>query len=117
MASRVSVFTRNYSARNASETMFLEYFVHKEQEKVIFEEEGSKQLYVVMFEEFNLLRRHTRSYVKKLRGLKVIPTLPRRQAPKKAVSYTKDSLLVENLEELVDLSIQEITQPIDQLGP
>ena len=56
-------------------------------------------------------------YVKKIGGLKVIPVLPRRQHPKKPISYTQDSILVENLEELVDLSIQEITQLLDQLGP
>ena len=28
----------------------------------------------------------------------------------------QDSMLVENLEELVDLSIQEIIEPLDQLG-
>ena len=61
-------------------------------------------MYVVPFEEVDLFRRHTRSYIKKLR-----------QASKKVASYTKDSILVENLEELVDLSIQEIVQPLDQL--
>ena len=35
----------------------------------------------------------------------------------KVVSYTRDSLLVENLEELVEFSFQEITQPLNQLGP
>ena len=64
-----------------------------------------------------MFRRHTRSYVKKLGGLKVIPVLPRRKSSKKVASYTKDSNLGENLEELVDLSIQEIVQPLDQLDP
>ena len=49
--------------------------------------------------------------------MKVIPALPRRQDSKKEISYTQDSILVEKLEELVDLSIQEITQPLDQLRP
>ena len=42
--------------------------------------------------------------------------LPRRKYSRKIASYTKDSILVENLEEPVDLSIQEIVQPLDQLG-
>ena len=74
-------------------------------------------MYVVPFEEVDLFRKHTRSYVKKLGRLKFIPTLPRRKTSEKVASYTKDSILVENLEELVDLSIQEIVQPLDQLDP
>ena len=74
-------------------------------------------MYVVPFEEVDHFRRHTRSYVKKLGGLKAILVLPRRQAHKKAISYNQYSILVENLEELVDLSRQEIIQPLDQLGP
>ena len=73
-------------------------------------------MYVVPFEEVDLFRRHARSYIKKIGGLKVIVALPRRKNSKKVASYTKESILVENLEELVDLSIQEIVQPLDQLG-
>ena len=73
-------------------------------------------MYAVPFEELDLFRRHSRSYIKKLGGLKVIPALPRRPSSHKLPSYTKDSILVENLEELVDLSIQEIVHPLDQLG-
>ena len=74
-------------------------------------------MYIVPFEEVDHFWRHTRYYVKKIGGLKAIPTLPRRQDPKKEISYTQDSIIVENLEELVDLSIQEIIQPLDQLRP
>ena len=61
--------------------------------------------------------RHARSYIKKIGGLKVIPTLLRSPASKKVPSYTRDSILVEKLEEWVDLSIQEIVHPLDQLDP
>ena len=74
-------------------------------------------MYVVPFEEVDQFRRHTRSYIKKLGGIKVIPSLSRRKASNKLASYTKDSILVENLEELVDISIKEIVQPLDQLDP
>ena len=43
------------------------------------------------------------------KGLKLILVLCRRKDPKKEVSYTRDSVLVGNLEELVDFSLQEIT--------
>ena len=62
------------------------------------------------------MRIHTRSYVNKLGGIKTIYALPRRQASEKVPSYTEDSILVENLEELVDVSIQEIVELLDQLG-
>ena len=64
-----------------------------------------------------MFRIHTISYVNKLGGLKFLLTLPRRKDSKKVPLYTKDSILVENLEDLVDLSIQEIVHPLDQLDP
>ena len=110
MARRGNPFTRNYSIGDSSETNFPEYFISEE--RVGSNEEGTECLYHVPFEVVNHLRRHTRYYVKKLGGLKEIPELPRRQASRKVPSYTEDSILVENLEDLVDLSIQEIIQPL-----
>ena len=46
-----------------------------------------------------------------------IPDLPRRQARIRERSYTEDLVLVGDFEELVDLTLQEIVQPLDQLGP
>ena len=63
-------------------------------------------LYDVPFEEIDHFQRHTRSYVRKLGEFKVIPALTRKRAPKKEISCTRDSVLVENLEELLDLSLQ-----------
>ena len=110
MADRENPFTRNYSIGDTSETKFTEDFIHEEQETVGSEEEGSERLYPILFEEVNHLIRHTRYYMNKLGGLKVIPTVPRRKDSKKVPSYTEDSILVENL---VDLSMQEIIQPLD----
>ena len=73
MAGRGNLFTRNYSTSDSSETMFPEYFVSKEREG--FDEEGSECLYPIAFEVVNHLRRHIRSYVKNLGGLKEIPEL------------------------------------------
>ena len=115
MAGRGNLFTRNYSIDDSSETKFPKYFISEE--RVGSEEESSERIYIVPFEEVNHLRRHKRSYVKNIGGLKEIPALPRRQDSMKVPSCMEDSILVENLEELVYLSIQEIIQPLDQLGP
>ena len=119
MAGRGNLFFREYYTGTTSEKTFLEYFIpeFKKQENISFGGEESEHLYVVPFEEVDPFRRHTRAYVKKLGGLKVIPALPRGKASRKIASYTKDSILVENLEELVDISIQEIVHPLDQLDP
>ena len=117
MADRGNLLTRNYSIGDTYETKSSKDFILEEEERVGSEEEGSEHLYVVLFEEVNHLRRHTRYYMKKLGGLKEIPTLLRRKASKKVPSYIEDLILVGNLEELVYLSIQEIFQPLDQLVP
>ena len=67
MAGRGNPFTRNYSTGDSSETRFHEGFIFKE--RVDLEVEVSECLYPVPFEVVNHLRRHTRSYVKKLGGL------------------------------------------------
>ena len=54
--------------------------------------------------------------MKNLGGLQTILELPRRQAPRRVPTYMEDSFLVGNLEELVNLSLQEIFQPLNQLG-
>ena len=80
-------FFRKYSAGTTSEMTFLKDLIleSQEQERVISEEEDSKSLYAIPFEEVDNFRRYTRYYVKKLGGLKVIVALPKRQAPNKAV--------------------------------
>ena len=109
-------FKEDYIEKTQENTFPKDIFPEfKEQEQAGSGEQESEHLYVVPFEEVDQFRRHTRSYIKKLGGLKLIPVLPRRQASKKVASYTKDSILVENLEELVYLSIQEIGNPLDQL--
>ena len=108
MASRGNtIFRRDYTG-TSTENIFPEYFIpeFKEQERKGSGEEKSKRLYDVPFEEVDLFRRHTRSYIKKLGELKVIPILPRGKISKKLAFYIKDSILIENFEEWVDLSIQ-----------
>ena len=63
------------------------------------------------------LRRHTRSYVKSIGGLPTIPDLPRREYKKKDRPILEDSVLVGDLEELVEVALQEVVQPLNQVGP
>ena len=55
--------------------------------------------------------------MKNLRGFPNISDLPRRQAHRRVSVYIGNSVLVGNFKELIDLSLQEIDQPLNQLGP
>ena len=68
-------------------------------------------------EVVNDLRRHTRDYVKKIGGLPIIPDLPRREYKKKDHPVLEDLVLVGDLEELVETALQEVVQPLNQVGP
>ena len=65
----------------------------------------------------NDLRRHTRAYVKSIGGLPIILDLPRREYKKKDRPVLEDSVLVRDLEELVETTLQEVVQPLNQVGP
>ena len=62
------------------------------------------------------LRRITRAYAKKIGGLPIIPALPRRELRKKECPYREDSLLVEYFEEIIETTLQDIVQYLNQLG-
>ena len=66
---------------------------------------------------FDDLRRITRAYAKKIGGLPIISILPRREYQKKYRPQLEDSVLVEDLEELVEEALQEVDQPLNQLDP
>ena len=68
-------------------------------------------------EVVNDLRRHTRAYVKSIGGLPIIPNLPIREYKKKDRPVLEDSVLVGDLEELVETTLQEVVQPLNQVGP
>ena len=68
-------------------------------------EKGKEHLYSVDNEVVNDLRRHTRAYVKKIGGLLIIPVFPRRYYRKKYRPIVKDSMLVGDLEELVETAL------------
>ena len=55
--------------------------------------------------------------MKKIGGLPIIPQLPRREYKKKDCPLAKDSVLVGDWEELVEIALQEVVQPLNQVGP
>ena len=57
------------------------------------------------------------AYAKNIGGLPIILALPRREFRKKDCPQLEDSMLVEDLEELVETTLEEFVQPLNQLGP
>ena len=80
------------------------------------EEKGKEHLYSVDNELVDHLRRFTRAYVKKIRGLPIIPDFPRREYKRKYRPILEDSVLDGDLEELVETALQEVVQPLNQVG-
>ena len=72
-------------------------------------------LYPVDNEVVDDLRRITRAYAKNIGGLPIISFLPRREYQKKYRPQLEDSVLVEDLEELVEAALQEFDQYLNQL--
>ena len=79
----------------------------------ILEENGKGLLYPVDNKVVDDLRRFTRAYAKKIRGLLIIPALPRREYQKKDHPILEDAMLVEDFEELVETTLQEVCQPLN----
>ena len=100
MASRGNPFSQNYSTGDSSESSL---FPNPNPE-----EKSEEHLYSVDNEVVNDLRRHTRAYVKKIGGLPIILDLPRREYKKKDCPILEDSVLVGDLEELVETALQEV---------
>ena len=57
---------------------------------------------------FDEVRRITRVCAKMIGGFPFIPSFPRREVRKKDCPYNEDSVLVEEFEELVETTLQEI---------
>ena len=93
-------FPRNYSTNDSSESSSFPNPIPKEK--------WIEHLYSVDNEVVNDLRRHTRAYVKSIGGLPIIPDLPRREYKKKSCPVLEDSVLVGDLEELVEIALQEV---------
>ena len=81
--------------------------------KPTLEDKDKGYLYPVDNEVVDDLRRITREYAKKIGGLPIISVLPRRDYQKKYLPQLEESVLVEDLEELVEEALQEVDQPLD----
>ena len=68
-------------------------------------EENREHLFAVDNQVVNDLRRHTWAYVKSIGGLPIIPNLPKREYMKKDRPILEDSVLVGDLEDLVEVSL------------
>ena len=109
MAGRGNLFSRDYSTGDNLEGCLVPNPIPKEK--------GRENLYSVDNKVVNDLRRHTRAYVKKIGVLPIIPELPRREYKRKDRPILEDLVLVGDLEELVETVLQEVVQPLNQVGP
>ena len=108
MDGRGNLFSRYYSTSDSSERSLFP--------DPIAEGKGKEHLYSINNEVVNDLRRHTRAYVKSIGGLLIIPNLPRRECKKKDHPVLEDAVLVGDLEELVETTLHEVVQPLNQVG-
>ena len=109
MVGRSNSFSREYSTGDSSETSF--------PQRPSLEEKVTKYLYSIDNKVVDDVRRITRAYAKNIGRLPIIPAFPRREVCKKYHPYCKDLMLVEDFEELVETTLQEIVQPLNQVGP
>ena len=109
MAGKGSPLPRNHSTGDSPESSLLHKPTPEDKEK--------GYLYPVDNEVVDDLRRITRAYAKKIGGLPIIFVLPIREYQKKDRPQLEDSVLVEDLEELVEAASQEVYQPLNKLDP
>ena len=107
MDGRGNPFSWDYSIGNSSESSFFH--------NPTPEEKGKGHLYSVDNEVVDNLRIFTRDYAKNIWGLPIIPALPRREYRKKDRPILEDVVLVEYFEELVETSLKEVVQTLNQL--
>ena len=97
MVGQGNPFSWDYSTGNSSESSLFP--------NPTPEEKGKEHLYSVDNEVVDDLRRFTRAYAKKIGGLPIIPILPKREYRKGDRPQLEDSLLVEELEGLVEAAL------------
>ena len=105
MVGRGNSFSREYSISDCSKTSF--------PQKPSLEEKVTEYFYSIDNKVGDNLWRITRAYAKKMGGLPNILAFPRREVRKKDRPYCEDALLVEDFEELVETSLQDIVQPLN----
>ena len=89
-------FPQNYSTNDSFESSLFPY---------PNTEENREHLFSVDNHVVNDMRRHTWAYVKSIGGLPTIPDLPQREYKKKYRPILEDSVLVGDLEELVEVAL------------
>ena len=94
MVGRGSSLPRNHSTGDSSESSLFQKSTPEDKEK--------GYLYPVDNEVVDDLRRITRAYAKNIGRLPIISVLPRREYQNKDHPQLEDSVLVEDLEELVE---------------
>ena len=109
MAGRGNLFFRDYSTSDSSESSLFP--------NPTPEEKGKEHLHSIDNEVINDLRRFTRAQAKNIGGLPIILILPRREYQKKDHPILEDTVLVEYFEELLETTLQEVVQPLNQLDP
>ena len=90
MDGRGNPFPQNYSTSDSSESSLFPNPIPREK--------GKEHLYSVDNEVVDDMRRFTRDYAKKIRGLPIIPPLPRREYRKKDRPILEDAVLVGDFE-------------------
>ena len=106
MAGQGSLLPRNHSIDDSSESSLLH--------KPTPEDKDKAYLYPIDNEVVDDLRRITMEFVKKIGGLPIVSVLPRREYQKKYFPQLEESVLVEDLEELVEATLQELDQPLNK---
>ena len=109
MAGRGSSLPQNHSTSDSSESNLFHKPTPEDKEK--------GYLYPIDNEVLDDLRIITREYAKNIGGLPIISILRRREYQKKDRPQLEDSVLVEDLEEMVEAALQEVDPPLNQLDP
>ena len=105
MAGWGNPFSQYYSNGDSSESSLFPNPFPKEKCKEF--------LYPVTNKVVDDLRTITRAYAKKIGVLPIIHVLPRREYRKKDRPILEDSVLVEDLEELVETTLQKVDQTLN----
>ena len=106
MAGRGSSLPQNHSTGDSFESILFHKSTPEDKEK--------GYMYPVDNKVVDDLRRITRAYAKEIGGLPIIYVLPRIEYQKKYRPQLEDSVLVEDLEELVEATLQELDQPLNK---
>lgn len=81
------------------------------------QEEPGEQVFSIPVLEVNLFRRITRNYTRQLRVLPIAPFLPRRRIRQLPITEVGDRVEVQTLEDLVDIALHKINDPVGQINP